>query len=511
VTPPVLNLSVLGPVAAVGTGAMFVLIGEVLLSGRKAFLGRKLTESYIGSVLALISMLSLGIATYMAADFARSGTSLPFDVGHPMFQLDPFSALITAVIGLAALLSCALSMHYLDELRINHGEFYALILFATSGMMLLVAAIDMLPVFLGLELMSIPIYVLAGFDRRRLRSNESAMKYFLIGSFASAILLYGVALLYGVSGSTSFAGIRAGFDPANPLALAGLAFVVVGFAFKISSVPFHQWTPDVYEGAPSAVTAFMSVTVKLAAFAAFVRVLTLSFEPLGDLLGNILWVLAAATVVVGNLMAVIQENIKRLLAYSSIAHAGYLLIGFVPGTASGYSAVVFYLIAYLFMNLGAFGVVVALANRGQDCERMSSFAGLAQRRPGLAALMTLFMVSLAGIPGTAGFTGKFLIFKSAVDAGQVPLAILGVLMSVVSVYYYLRVPVLMYMRDPSDEVPRLGLDSGEIAVLTICAAGVLYLGLFPNGSLPGIGEVHVLDWARHSVEALLSSAPAAMR
>ncbi len=508
---PELNLSVLGPVVAVGTGAMFVLVGEVLLSRRKTFLGRRLTESYIGSVLAMLSMLSLGIATYMAADVARLGTTLPFDVGHPMFQLDPYSALVTAVIGLAALLSCALSMHYLDELRINHGEFYALILFATSGMMLLVAAVDMLPVFLGLELMSIPIYVLAGFDRRRLRSNESAMKYFLIGSFASAILLYGVALLYGVSGSTSFAGIRSAFDPENPLALAGLAFVVVGFAFKISSVPFHQWTPDVYEGAPSAVTAFMSVTVKLAAFAAFLRVLALSFEPLGDLLGNVLWVLAAATLVVGNVMAVIQENIKRLLAYSSIAHAGYLLIGFVPGTAEGYSAVVFYLIAYLFMNLGAFGVVVALANRGQDCERMSSLAGLAQRRPGLAALMTLFMVALAGIPGTAGFMGKLLIFSAAVDAGEVPLAILGVLMSVVSVYYYLRVPVLMYMRDPSEESPRIGLDSGEIAVLAACALGVLYLGLFPNGALPIVGEVNVLDWARHSVTALLEGTNAAVR
>jgi NADH-quinone oxidoreductase subunit N len=510
-TPPVLNLSVLGPLVAVGTGAMFVLVGEVLLSRRKTLLGRRLTDSYIGGVLAVISMLSLAIATYMAADVARSGTALPFDVGNPMFQLDPFSALVTAVIGLAALLSCALSIQYLAELRINHGEFYALILFATSGMMLLVAAVDMLPVFLGLELMSIPIYVLAGFDRRRLRSNESAIKYFLIGSFASAILLYGVALLYGVSGTTSFAGIRAAFDPANPLALAGLAFVVVGFAFKISSVPFHQWTPDVYEGAPSAVTAFMSVTVKVAAFAAFVRVLALSFEPLGAVLGDILWLLAAATIVVGNLMAVIQDNIKRLLAYSSIAHAGYLLIGFVPGTAEGYSAVVFYLIAYLFMNLGAFGVVVALANRGQDCERMSSLAGLAQRRPGLAAVMTLFMIALAGIPGTAGFTGKFLIFKSAVDANQVPLAILGVLMSVVSVYYYLRVPVLMYMRDPGDEVPRLELGAGEIAVLSICVAGVLYLGLFPNGSLPGIGELHVLDWARESVESLLAATPTAMR
>jgi NADH-quinone oxidoreductase subunit N len=508
VNPPVLNLSVLGPVVAVGTGAMFVLIGEVMLSRRKTFLGRRLSESYIGSVLALVSIASLLLATYMAAAIARSGAALVFDVGHPMFQLDPFSALVTAVIGLAALLSCALSMHYLDELRINHGEFYALILFATSGMMLLVAAVDMLPVFLGLELMSIPIYVLAGFDRRRLRSNESAIKYFLIGSFASAIMLYGVALLYGVAGTTSFAGIRAAFA-GQPLALAGLAFVVVGFAFKISSVPFHQWTPDVYEGAPSAVTAFMSVTVKLAAFAAFARVLALSFEPLGDLLGNVLWVLAALTMVVGNVMAVIQENIKRLLAYSSIAHAGYLLVGFVPGTADGYSAVVFYLIAYLFMNLGAFGVVVALAHRGQDCERMSSFAGLAQTRPGLAALMTLFMIALAGIPGTAGFTGKFLIFSAAVAVGQVPLAILGVMMSVVSVYYYLRVPVLMYMRDPSGEGHRTGLDSGEIVVLAVCAAGVVYLGLFPNGALPIIGDVNVLDWARDSVAALYESVNAA--
>jgi len=458
-----------------------------------------------------VSMLSLVAATYMAADVARSGTALPFDVANPMFQLDGFSALVTALIGLAALLSCALSMHYLDELRINHGEFYALILFSTSGMMLMVAAVDMLPVFLGLELMSIPIYVLAGFDRRRLRSNESALKYFLIGSFASAILLYGVALLYSVAGTTSFAGIRAGFDASNTLALAGLAFVVVGFAFKISSVPFHQWTPDVYEGAPSAVTAFMSVTVKLAAFAAFLRVLTLSFEPLGDLLGNVLWMLAALTLVVGNLMAVIQENIKRLLAYSSIAHAGYLLIGFVPGTAAGYSAVVFYLIAYLFMNLGAFGVVVALAHRGQDCERMSSLAGLAQKRPGLAALMTLFMIALAGIPGTAGFTGKFLIFSAAVDAGEVWLAILGVLMSVVSVYYYLRVPVLMYMHDPGEESQRAGLDSGEIVVLAVCALGVVYLGLFPNGALPIVGEVNALDWARHSVDVLLEGTNAATR
>ena len=274
----------------------------------------------------------------------------------------PFSSLITAVIALAALLSCGLSIAYLAELRINHGEFYALLLLSVSGMMLMVAAVDLIAVFLGLELMSIPIYVLAGFDRRKLRSNEAALKYFLIGSFASAVLLYGMALLYGSSGSTSFADIREGFDAADPLAQIGLGLVIVGFGFKISSVPFHQWTPDVYQGAPSAVTAFMSVTVKVTAFAALLRMVALAFGALDEAVVNVLWMLAALTMVVGNLMAVIQENVKRMLAYSSIAHAGYLLIGLLTGTLGGYAAVVFYLIVYVFMNLGAFGVVVSLAH-----------------------------------------------------------------------------------------------------------------------------------------------------
>jgi NADH-quinone oxidoreductase subunit N len=442
----------------------------------------------------------------MSIVHAGTGDAVVFNPDNPMFQLDRFSATVTAALCLAALFSCWLSVAYLDELHINHGEFYALLLFATSGMMLMVAAVDMLPVFLGLELMSIPIYVLAGFDRRKLRSNESAMKYFLIGSFASAILLYGVALLYGVSGQTSFAAIRAAFDFANPMAVVGLGLVIVGFAFKISSVPFHQWAPDVYEGAPAVVTAFMSVTVKLAAFAALLRVIALSFEPLGPAMANVLWVLAALTMVVGNVMAVIQDNVKRLLAYSSIAHAGYLLIGFVPGTAEGYSSVLFYLICYAFMNLGAFAVVVVLAHRGDDCERVESFAGLAKLRPGLAALMTLFLVSLAGIPGTAGFMGKLMVFSAAVSAGEVPLAVLGVLMSVVSVYYYLRLPVLMYMREPGQATPRMELATGEAVVLGVCAVGVVYLGIIPNGSLPLLGELPVLDWARDSIALLFAGA-----
>jgi NADH-quinone oxidoreductase subunit N len=501
---PHLDFSVVGPLVAVSIGAMLVLLGEVLLSRARTFLGRPVTTSLVGSLLAGIAIFFLALASYMAIAHAAQGDSTAFDPAHPMFVLDRFSALVSALISLAALLACALSIQYLDELRINHGEYYALVLFSVAGMLLLVCAVDMLPVFLGLELMSIPIYVLAGFDRRKLQSNESALKYFLIGSFASAILLYGVALLYGVSGSTSFSAIRAAFSLTSPLAVAGFVFVVVGFAFKISSVPFHQWTPDVYEGAPSAVTAFMSVTVKLAAFGALLRVLALSFEPQGPAMQNVLWVLAALTMVVGNVMAVIQQNIKRMLAYSSIAHAGYLLIGFVPGTQEGYAAVVFYLICYLFMNLGAFGVVVVLASRGRDCEQIESFAGLARSRPGLAALMTLFMISLAGIPGTAGFMGKWQVFAAAVAAGEVPLAILGVLTSVVSVYYYLRVPVLMYMREPGEERPRQQIGSFEFVVLGICAFAVLYLGITPNGWWL-LGDVHVLDWARESVRGLFAS------
>ena len=241
----------------------------------------------------------------------------------------------------------------------------------------------------------------------------------------------------------------------------------------------------------------MSVTVKTAPVAALLRVLGLGLGPLDDTLVNVLWVLAALTMVVGNLMAVIQDNVKRLLAYSSIGHAGYLLVGIVAGGVEGWSAVVFYLIAYLFMNLGAFAVVVALANRGADCERIDSFAGLASTRPGLAALMALFMVALTGIPPTVGFFAKFGIFVAAVNAGFVGLAVIGVLMSVVSVYYYLRIPVLMYMREPGEEVPRLETSSGEVFVLGLCAFAVLFLGVFPNG-----GELPVLDWARTSVGTL---------
>jgi len=506
VTPQV-DFSVMAPIGFLGIGAMLVLLGEVFLSRRESLLGRRLDDRLIGTALAGIAIFFLLLTFYVCCVKYAGGAVEVFNPSNPLYQLDPFSALVSALIALASLLSCALAIYYLDELDINHGEYYALVLLATSGMLVMVGAVDLIAVFLGLELMSIPIYVLAGFDRNKLRSNESAMKYFLIGSFASAIMLYGMALLYGSVGATSFEALRAGFDPDSVFSLVGVALLLVGFAFKISSVPFHQWTPDVYEGAPAAVTAFMSVAVKATAVAALLRVVGLALGPLDEALIDVLWVLAVLTMVVGNLMAVIQSNVKRLLAYSSIGHAGYILVGVVTGTVEGYAAVVFYLIAYTFMNLGAFAVVVALSQQGHDCERLESFAGLAKARPGLAALMTLFMVALAGIPPTVGFFAKFSIFLAAVRAGQVPLAIIGVLMSVVSVYYYLRIPVLMYMQEPSDEVPRQGLASGEALVLGICAFAVLFLGVFPNnGTLWPTGiEVSVVDWARDSVRLLFPS------
>jgi NADH-quinone oxidoreductase subunit N len=494
---PALDLSVLAPLGFAGIGSMCVLMGEVLLSRRKALLGRPTDARFVGTALAGVSIFFLLLAFYASCVKFAGGAVEVFNVGNPMLQMDPFSALVSALLALSALLSCALAIYYLDELRINHGEYYALVLLSVAGMFLMVSAVDLLALFLGLELMSIPIYVLAGFDRRKLRSNESALKYFLIGSFASAVMLYGMALLYGSTGGTSYAALRAGFDAESPLALVGVGLLMVGFAFKISSVPFHQWTPDVYEGAPAAVTAFMSVAVKTTAVAALLRVVGLALGPLEETLIDVLWVLSALTMIVGNLMALIQTNVKRLLAYSSIGHAGYLLVGVVAGTVEGYSAVVFYLIAYTFMNLGAFGVVVALAQRGHDCERIASFAGLARSRPALAALMTLFMVALAGIPPTVGFFAKFTIFTAAVRAGEVPLAVIGVLMSVVSVYYYLLIPVLMYMREPAEEAQRASLATGEGVVLAVCAAAVLFFGLFPNAE-----TFPLVDWARDSVRLL---------
>ncbi|MEN8183815.1 MAG: NADH-quinone oxidoreductase subunit N [Myxococcota bacterium] len=499
---PDIQLAALAPIGFAGFGAIVVLMGEVLLSRRQRFLGRPVSDAWIGSVLAFVSVFFLVLSAVASMQAYSLGYALVFNPDNPMIRIDRFASFGITLVALASALSCLLSVAYLATLRINHGEYYALLLLATSGMMLLIASTDLITVFLGFELMSIPLYALAGFDRSRVRSNESALKYFLVGAFASAILLYGMALLYGATGHTDFNGLRAALDFGSPLALAGLALVLVGFAFKVAAVPFHQWAPDVYEGAPTSVTAYMSVTVKVAAFAALLRLLGSAVGPAPENLSGVLWGLAAATLLLGNLMAVVQQNVKRLLAYSSIAHAGYVLMGLVSGTEGGQAAVLFYLLAYVFMNLGAFAVIVALARDGQDFDRISDFAGLSRTRPGLAGLMTLFMLSLAGIPPTAGFFAKFYIFSAAVDAGYLWLTVIAVLTTVVSVYYYLRLPVAMYMQEPSDEVPRAETSTGETLVLAVCAAGVVFFGIFPSHAPGMLSGIRALDWARESVAFL---------
>jgi len=501
---PQLRLEALAPFAFVAIGSLVVLMGEVLLSRSEAMRSAPSANVRVGAILSFVSAVFLLLALVVAAQGYMANTAWSFNLDNPMMRLDRFANFAIGVVCTAGILVCALSADYLNGMRIHHGEYYALLLLAVAGMILMVSAVDMMLVFLGLELMSIPLYVLAGFDRRKLRSNESALKYFIIGAFASAVMLYGMALLYGATGATGFEGIRAGFDAGSSLGVVGLGLLVVGFAFKISSVPFHQWTPDVYEGAPTSVTAFMAVTVKVAAFMALLRVLASAFQGTTPSLEAILWVMAAATMVVGNVMAVIQDNVKRMLAYSSVSHAGYMLIGLVSGTLQADAALLFYLFVYVFMTLGAFAVIVVLAHRGKDAERFDDFAGLGQQRPALAALMVLFMLSLAGIPGTGGFIAKFNLFAAAVQADQVPLVILAVVTSLISVFYYLRLPVVMFMREPSDEPIRMATSSGEGFALLVCAAMVLVLGFFPSEG-PGfllLDHLRVLHWAHDSVALL---------
>jgi NADH-quinone oxidoreductase subunit N len=501
---PTLDLGAALPLLIIACGAFFVLALDLFLGARASE-----AERYRkGAVLSLASAAVLAAVIWSAASAFGAGGAREFSPDHPMFQIDRLAAFGIAVVSIGALLSVLLSTYYLKETGVQHGEYYALLLLAVSGMILLVGSVDLVSVFLGIELMSIPIYVLAGFDRRKLRSNESALKYFLAGSFASALLLYGMALLYGTTGETSYAGMGAALQEGiSPLGVIGLGLVLVGFTFKISSVPFHQWTPDVYEGAPASVTAFMSVTVKTAAFVALVRLAQATFAPFAGPLTDVLWVLSAATMIVGNLMAVIQDNVKRMLAYSSVAHAGYLLLGLVAGGAEGHQAVLFYLLSYVFLNLGAFAVVIALTHRGHDADRFEEYAGLAKRRPALAALMTLFMLGLAGIPGTAGFVAKYGVFMAAVRSDVSPrmvaLVVIAALTSVVSVFYYLRLPRLMYMSEPGEAAGRLRLSTGEWAVLAVCAIAVIVLGIVPNNG-PGdlLSSLRAFDWTRESVAAL---------
>ena len=386
-----------------------------------------------------------------------------------------FKVLIAATLALAALLA----VRSLDREGIPQAEYHALLLLASTGMMLAVSALDLLTLYLGLELMTLCSYILVGIRVERPASNEAAIKYFLLASFASALLLYGISLTYGLTGATGFAGIASALagQGSGPLPLVAVGLVTAGIAFKIAVVPLHAWAPDAYQGASAPVAAFLAAGSKAAGLAALGRVGLIAFGSEAEVLSAVLLGLAALSILVGSVVAVSQTDMKRLLAYSSIAHAGYALLGLIAGTAEGVSATMTYAFFYVFMTLGAFGVVIALGERG---ESLDGYQGLAAQRPGTAAVMLLFLLSLTGIPPTAGFVAKFVVILSAVRAGHVALAVLAVACSVVSAFIYMRVAVFMYMREPRDPAPSR-FPMAVSAALGVAAVVTLIGGIAPGG------------------------------
>ena len=417
-----------------------------------------------------------------------------------VIRADNFTLFINIVLCIVGILTMLLSTEVVERDRLPAGEYFALTLFAIVGMMMMAAATDLLVIFIALEVFSLSVYVLTGLRRGSAASAEAAFKYFLLGSFSSAFFLYGIAFTYAVAGSTRLDQIGValstqGTGAPQTLALLAVGLLAVGFAFKVSAVPFHMWTPDAYEGAPTIVTAFMSTGVKAAAFAAFARVFLSPFEPLQAHWIPVLSIVAAATMIVGTMIGVVQTNIKRMLAYSSIAHAGYLLLGIIAANSTGKAAILFYLLAYAVTNLGAMGIVAVLGTPQNEHDHLRDFAGVWNARPMLAALMTIFLLSLGGFPPTAGFIGKWYIFTAAVQEGHYWLAIIGVLTSVVSVFFYLRIVVMMYMSEgaPGADASRPLVSATAMAGLALATAAVLYLGVLPT---------RVLDLARDSIATI---------
>jgi len=420
-------------------------------------------------------LAALGLALTLGFTLSQVGReNLGF---NGMVVLDGFSIFVNALLLVSGLLGVALAYGYVKRMGLERGEYYTLMLFSVTGMMLMAQAADLIVVFLALELLSIPLYVLAAFARPNVESEEAGLKYFLLGAFSTGFVVYGIALVFGATGTTSIMGVfaSASSDASGLLLTIGAALILVGFGFKVAAVPFHMWTPDVYQGAPSAVTAFMSSGAKIAGFAALLRVFATAFPSIATDMTDILWALAALTMILGNVIAISQTNIKRLLAYSSIAQAGYILMAFVPyGNPDvapvSIAAGLFYLVSYALTNFGAWGVVIALEkSEGRGLE-ISDYAGLAKKHPALAAAMTVFMLSLIGLPPTLGLVGKIYLFRAVIDGGFYGLAIIGVLTSLISAYYYLRVVVTMYMKDGEPETEResfLDLTTGATALLTV--------------------------------------------
>lgn len=457
------------PLLIVVFGALVVLLLEVFL--------KRENRSYLAYI-SLIFLIACGIICILF-----------WDRGYSYFDgalfLDKLSLFLIFILLVATALVILMAIKYIFLQDANYGEFYSLLLLALSGMLIMVSSSDLLVIFLGLEVLSISSYALAGLRRKDEKSSEAAVKYFLLGSFASAFLIYGLALLYGASQSTGIFTIIDTFKTQAQLslmALIGLGLVIIGFGFKIAVVPFHMWTPDVYEGAPTPITAFFSVGPKAVGFAVLLRIFYPYWKVALDSQAVfwLLWVISVLTMVVGNFVALRQTNVKRILAYSSIAHAGYLLIAIL---SQDNASLVFYLTVYLFMNIGAFAAVIALGKKDREYLELEDYAGVGFKYPWIGATFSIFLISLAGFPPTGGFLAKFYVFVGAVRQGLVPLVIIGVLASLVSVFYYLRIIVYMYMREPAEEIEIDIENPALFLVLFLCLYGVLQLGLFPGNIL----------------------------
>ena len=467
VIPP-FDLKSIAPMMSISVAAIFILLLDVFC--RKTFKDRL-------GVISFLVVIATGVVVY-----TQIGQNV-YSFSN-MFVVDNYSVFFNLVFLLSTALVILMSENYIKQEGVNYGEYYTLILFATVGMMLMVGGADLLTIFLGLEIMSISLYVLAGFTRDKVRSNEASLKYFLLGAFVTGFLLYGIALLYGATGTTNLKEIAAFIAEnsglSNPMIVAGSSLLIIGFGFKVACVPFHKWSPDVYEGSPTPVTAFMSIGPKAAGFAVFLRVFHVALPGLQPKWSIVLWVLAVLTMTVGNLVAISQTNIKRMLAYSSIAHAGYALVAIIVGGEFGIASLLFYMLAYTFMNLGAFAIIIVLGRKGEENANIEDFSGLGYKHPLLAVAMCIFMFSLAGIPPLVGFIGKFYIFSAAIKSGFIILAIIGMINSVISVYYYLRITVVIYMKKPIREFTPLSLSPLIISAIIIAICGTIYFGIFPS-------------------------------
>jgi len=464
--PESIDLVALAPVLVLTVFAAGVLILDL-------FAGKNKT------LLAFVSLVGL-LMTAISA-FAKVG--LPVHSFNDSYIVDHLSVFFILIFTVSSALAILLSIEYNNREGIKAGEFYSLILFCTVGMILLASSTDLIMIFLGIEIVSICLYVLAGIRRDDVKSNEAALKYFLLGAFATGFLLYGMALMYGSTGTTNLikitAMIKSGEVGSQPLMLMSVVLLVIGFGFKVASVPFHMWAPDVYQGAPSPVTAFMAVGPKAAAFAAFYRVFAEALPDMASTWETLLYVIAVLTMFVGNLGAIMQTNIKRLLAYSSISHVGYILIAVMAKGSLGSASLLFYMVTYALMIFGIFGIIIILGRKGDENLELEGYSGLGFKHPVLALSMTVFLLSLGGLPPFAGFVAKFYIFSAALKEGFLFLVIIAVLNSVISFYYYLKVIVYMYMKEPVGEF-KITLSPITLFVVALAVIGTIELGIFPD-------------------------------